>query len=128
MIATIKILIAEAGENDILSQYIIFCKVVDNLVMEKGRSLATMREAIQICKDRNVLREYLSRHEKEAIDVLMDLYDQERITDRMLASTRKETKIEDIKSLMTNLKMTAEQAMQALGIPAADQSKYQAML
>ncbi|MCD7955265.1 MAG: hypothetical protein LUG93_05840 [Lachnospiraceae bacterium] len=60
--------------------------------------------------------------------MLMELYDQERITDRMLASTRKETKVEDIRNLMANLKLTAEQAMQALGIPAADQPKYQAML
>lgn len=124
--------IVKGQENDIVSQYIIFCKVVDSLVREKGRSTATMREAIQICKDRNVLREYLESHEKEAVDMLMELYDQERITDRMLASTRREqkeeTKIEDIRNLMANLKLTAEQAMQALGIPTADQSKYQAML
>ncbi len=120
--------IVEGQENDIVSQYIIFCKVVDGLVREKGRSTTTMREAIQICKDRNVLREYLESHEKEAVDMLMELYDQERITDRMLASTRKETKVEDIRSLMSNLKLTAEQAMQALEIPVADWSKYQMML
>lgn len=124
--------IVEGQENDILSQYIIFCKVVDSLVMEKGRSTATMREAVRICKDRDVLKDYLAKHEKEAVDMLMDLYDQERITDRMLASTRREereeTTLEGIKNLMTNLKLTAEQAMQALGIPAADQAKYQAML
>ena len=37
-------------------------------------------------------------------------------------------KLADIKNLMNNLKMTLDQAMQALGIPADDQSKYRAML
>lgn len=64
--------------------------------------------------------------------MLMELYDQERITDRMLASTRKEqkeeTNLENIRNLMANLKLTAEQAMQALGIPTADRPKYQARL
>ena len=37
-------------------------------------------------------------------------------------------KIVDIKKLMKNMKWTADQAMNALGIPDADQSKYSAML
>lgn len=63
--------------------------------------------------------------------MLMELYNQERITDRMLASTRREQKeettLENIKNLMANLKLTAEQAMQALGIPAAGWSRYHAI-
>ena len=41
---------------------------------------------------------------------------------------RADEKLIDIKNLMNTMKWTAAQAMQALGIPDADQSKYSAML
>jgi len=45
-----------------------------------------------------------------------------------IAEERADEKLVDIRELMKNLKFSAEQAMQALGIPDADQSKYSAML
>ena len=45
-----------------------------------------------------------------------------------IAEERADEKVIDIKHLMKNMKMTAEQAMNALGIPVTDQSKYSAML
>ncbi len=41
---------------------------------------------------------------------------------------REQSKISDIKSLMKNLKLSAEQAMEALGIDKGDFSKYMPML
>ena len=34
---------------------------------------------LRICKDRNVLKEYLERKEQEVVDMLMELYDQEEV-------------------------------------------------
>ncbi len=70
------------------------------------------------------------------LDMMMDLYNQEKITEDLMASERAEgraegqtaTMLDNIKNLMVNMKLTAEQAMQALGIPAADRSRYQTML
>ncbi|MCD8197347.1 MAG: hypothetical protein LUE24_09350 [Lachnospiraceae bacterium] len=120
--------IVEGRENDIVSQYILFCKVVDSLVKEKGRSTATMREAIQICKDRNVLKEYLESHEKEAVEMLMELYDQERITDRMLASNRLDTLLEAIKRLMSRHDWSFEQAAEELGVFGSDRDNLRIRL
>ncbi len=39
-----------------------------------------------------------------------------------------QSKISDIKNLMKNLKLTAEQAMEALGIDKGEFSKYMSML
>lgn len=44
------------------------------------------------------------------------------------AEERTVEKILNIKELMKNMKWTAEQAMNALGISASDQSKYSALL
>ena len=41
---------------------------------------------------------------------------------------KRDTVLGNIKELMKNMKWTAKQAMEALGIPDADQSKYSAML
>ena len=49
-------------------------------------------------------------------------------TAKATAKATANTKLVDIKELMKNMKLTAEQAMKALGIPDADQSKYSAML
>ena len=51
-----------------------------------------------------------------------------RIMGEVIEEEVTKEKIVDIKELMKNLKLSAEQAMQALGIPDAEQSKYSAML
>lgn len=38
-----------------------------------------MTETIRICKDRNVLREYLESREQEVVDIMMTLFDDEQI-------------------------------------------------
>ena len=47
-----------------------------------------------------------------------------RSMEEMLEEVEKRTKIEDIKNIMESFKVTAQQAMDALKIPAADQPKY----
>ena len=44
------------------------------------------------------------------------------------AKGKEETRVENIRSLMKNLKLTAEQAMEALGIAKSDFGKYMNML
>ena len=51
-------------------------------------------EAIRICKDRNVLREYLESREKEVVDIMMVLYDNEEIMRSYLESERHEARLE----------------------------------
>ena len=45
-----------------------------------------------------------------------------------LVEGRTEGQIEMIRNLMQNLKLTAEQAMDTLGVSMSDRSKYMAML
>ena len=43
-----------------------------------GKTREAVLETIRICKDRNVLKEYLSGREKEVISIMMGLFDQEK--------------------------------------------------
>ncbi len=45
-------------------------------------------ETIRICKDKNVLREYLSQREKEVVTIMMSLFDEEQIIKSFIRSER----------------------------------------
>ncbi len=62
--AKVKVLYGSDG-GDIVSQYVAFTKVYDEQRKLHGRTRKTVTETIRICKDKNVLREYLSEREKE---------------------------------------------------------------
>ena len=76
--AKIKVLYQENAE-DIIGQYIIFCKVYQEQRKCYGNTREAVTETIRICKDRNVLKEYLESREKEVVDIMMTLFDDEQI-------------------------------------------------
>ena len=75
---TVK-MIYDGNKGDIISQYVTFTKVVDEQRKLYGRSKKAVQETIRICKDKDVLREYLEGKESEVVDIMMQLYDQEEI-------------------------------------------------
>ena len=44
-----------------------------------GRTRETIMETIRICKDKNVLREYLQSREKEVVSIMLAMYDEKEI-------------------------------------------------
>ena len=76
--AEIKVLYQE-DESNIIGQYIIFCKIYNEQRKKHGQTKKTITETIRICKDRNVLKEYLENKEQEVIDIMMTLFDDEQV-------------------------------------------------
>lgn len=56
--------IYESGKDDIINQYIVFCKVFNEQTKQHGMTQQAVMETIRICKDRNILREYLAQRER----------------------------------------------------------------
>lgn len=75
---TVKVLY-DGRQGDIINQYVTFTKIVDEQSKLHGRTKKAVQEAIRICKDQNVLREYLQSRESEVVNIMMQLYDQEEI-------------------------------------------------
>ncbi len=76
----LKVKVITEGESQgIINQYIVFSKVIDEQIRLYGRTVKAVEEAVRICKDRNILKEFLERHEKEAIDIMVQLYSQEEV-------------------------------------------------
>ena len=120
------------GHGDIISQYVTFCHVLDEQYKKFGRTAEAVREAIRICKDMNVLKKYLEEREREVIDIMLTLFDQETATRNYVASEIKEARADQdllrIKSLMETTNWSAGQAMSALRIPMDQQAIYAAQL
>ncbi len=65
-------------------------------------------ETIRICKDRNVLREYLAQREKEVVTIMMSLFDEEQIMKSFIKSERHDEARETAERLIKKGKMTLE--------------------
>ncbi len=89
--------IYESDTDDIINQYIIFCKVFNEQTKQNGMTQKAVMETIRICKDRNVLREYLLDREKEVLTIMMSLFDEEQIMKSFIRSERHEAAQDKVK-------------------------------
>ena len=69
--------ICESEGSDIISQYILFTKVYGEQVKKYGRVREAALETIRICRDRNVLKKDLNEREKEVVNIMIELFNQE---------------------------------------------------
>ena len=83
-------MIYDGKEGDIINQYVTFTKIYNEQVKLHGRTREAVLETIRICKDQNVLSEYLSGREKEVVDIMMTLFNEEYILKTYVESREKE--------------------------------------
>ena len=87
--------------------------------MEIGKKLKETRqhgmipkavtETIRICKDRNVLREYLLDREKEVVTIMMSLFDEEQIMKSFIKSERVDEARENARIMLKNGRISVEE-------------------
>ena len=94
--------IYESNTEDIINQYIIFCKVFNEQTKIHGMTKQAVMETIRICKDRNILKEYLTSREKEVVTIMMSLFDEEQIMRTNAKNIEKETLIKKAKLMLKN--------------------------
>ena len=78
-------------------------------------------ETIRICKDRNVLKEYLESREKEVVSSMMSLFDEEEIMKSYIKSERYEAAEE---AALEKAKKTAIRMIKAGKMPLEDIADY----
>ena len=83
-------MIYDGKEGDIINQYVTFTKIYNEQVKLHGRTREAVLETIRICKDQNVLGEYLSGREKEVVDIMMTLFNEEYILKTYVESKERE--------------------------------------
>ena len=101
--------IYESDTEDIINQYIIFCKVLDEQREKYGMTEQAIKETIRICKDRNVLKEYLESKETEVVTIMMSLFDEEEIMKTYAKDIEKETARKKAKLMLSNGRITIQE-------------------
>ena len=101
--------IYESDTDDIINQYIIFCKVFNEQTKQHGMTQKAVTETIRICKDRNVLREYLLEREKEVVTIMMSLFDEEQIMKSFIKSERADEARENARIMLKNGRISVEE-------------------
>ena len=89
-------MIYEHDSNDIINQYIVFCKVLTAQIKEHGYTKTTIENTLRICQDKNILTTYLKQRETEVMDIMTSLFDQDHITYLYGLEKKEEGKIEGI--------------------------------
>lgn len=69
------------GSRDIVDQDVEFAKTADDIFRKNGRTNEAVHELINICKAKDILREYLTSKESEVFTIMTTLFDQEKITE-----------------------------------------------
>ena len=108
--------IYERDTDDIINQYIIFCKVFNEQTKQHGMTQKAVMETIRICKDRNVLREYLAQREKEVVTIMMSLFDEEQIMKSFIRSERHDADRETAERMIKMGKLSLDEI--ALCVPS----------
>lgn len=103
-----KVLYQE-NEKDIIGQYIIFSKVYNEQRKLYGNTKQAIIETIRICKNRNVLKEYLGSKEQEVVDIMMTLFDDEQILKAYAKDIEDSTARETAERMIKKGKMSLEE-------------------
>lgn len=74
-----------------------------------GMTKQTVTETIRICKDRNILKEYLESREKEVVTIMMSLFDEEQIMKSFVRSEKYDLAKEKAALMLQKGKITAEE-------------------
>ena len=98
-----------SGKDDIISQYVTFAKVYDEQRKKHGKTRTAILETIRICKDKNILTEYLLEREKEVEAIMLAMYDEEEILLDYIRSEKYENSKEIAVKMLKEGKFSVEQ-------------------
>ncbi len=115
--------IYESDKDNIINEYIVFCKVFNEQIKEYGMTKQAVAETIRICKDRNILKQYLSSKEVEVVTIMMSLFDEEQIMMTYAKDIEKETERKTAERMIRKGKMTLEEIADCVSLLSFDELK-----
>ena len=127
----IKVL-KNTGAGNIVDQYIRFCEISDEQRKQYGYTMKAVEETLRICCEENILMPFLASRQKEVQDIMVTLFNQERVTEiheyNLVKDAKREGRIETAKNLMDALNLSVEQVLTALKIPKEEHETYRKLL
>ena len=104
------------GDNgdDIVGQYVTFTKVYSEQRKPHGRTKEAILETIRICKDKDVLKEYLESRESEVLDMMMTIFDEETIMRNHIRSQRAEAAVQSAVEMCQEFNLSFPDSVQKI--------------
>ena len=115
--------IYESNKDNILNEYIIFCKIFNEQVKAHGMTKRAVTETIRICKDRNILKQYLSSKEVEVVTIMMSLFDDEQIMRTYTKDIEKETERKSAERMIKDGELSLEKIARYVPALSMDELK-----
>lgn len=107
----------------IINQYIGFCIVLNKEIESHGRTLTAIKNTIRICKERNLLSEYLTRREMEVEGIMLTLFDQDWVTRQYGEDKKTEGVLSAVLSMLRKGRITENEAAEEAGMTVAEFKK-----
>ena len=101
--------IYESDKDNIINEYIVFCKVFNEQIKVHGMTKQAVTETIRICKDRNILKQYLSSKEVEVVTIMMSLFDDEQIMRTYAKDMERETTKRNVLTMIERGRIKVEE-------------------
>ena len=133
-----NVIFADEERNDIIGEYLAFCTILkEQVLLYNGDKQKAIQAAISICIEQGKLVKYLSDHRREVEDYMFALMSDEEMKEaygdyresigeeRGEARGEEKSTLKSIKSIMENLDVSAEKAMDILKIPADKRGTFQ---
>ena len=89
----IKVL-KNTGAGNIVDQYIRFCEISDEQRKQYGYTMKAVEETLRICCEENILMPVLASCQREVQDIMVTLFNQERVAEIHKYNLRKEARQE----------------------------------
>ena len=86
------------GEGNIVDQYIRFCEISDAQRKLYGYTMKAVEETLRICGEENILMPFLASRQKEVRDIMVTLFDQQRVTEIHEYNVAKDARLEGIET------------------------------
>ena len=114
-------IIYDSTPGDIIDQFITFCRVFDGQIKERGRTREAVEETLRICRNEDVLKEYLA--EEEAATIMFTLLDEQKARKFWEEELKQEGGIEMLAGLVNDKLISITEASKRAGLTVADFSK-----
>ena len=112
-------MIYDGEKGDIISQYVSFTRIYNEQIKLHGRTREAVLETIRVCRDRNILKDYLESREQEVVNIMMTLFDEEYILKTYIEQEKRDAAEEAERKAKEAAKETARKLYQK-GTSVAD--------
>ena len=113
-----------ARKNDVVCHYVEFARICDEQIELYGRTEKAIQDIFRICRERDILTDYLNSRKKKIVKIMTKLFSAQEIQDAFLYRLEQERKADVKKAELDNSTMIARRMIAKGTTPFKEISEY----